>query len=70
MYIIVFEDGTLAKTDGVSEDLENACIDGFVDIIDISDNEDPKNLWNGRWNEIKDVHKMFMMPWQTRKDTK
>ena len=51
MYLIIFEDGTLSKTDVLNdEDLESHEA-GFLDILYISDNE-PKEYHNGEWFDI------------------
>jgi hypothetical protein len=36
MYILIFEDGTIAKTESLSEALLSNAADGYVDVVDVS----------------------------------
>lgn len=36
MYILIFEDGTIAKTESLCEDLLSNAADGYLDVIDAS----------------------------------
>jgi hypothetical protein len=59
MYILIFEDGTIAKTDILCEDLLSNAADGYVDVIHVDAQTakiyTPKRIQRLRdsWSEIK-----------------
>ena len=49
MYILIFEDGEIKKSDGIaSQDLES-CDAGYLSIIDISNPCNPREYYAGAW---------------------
>jgi hypothetical protein len=54
MYILIFEDGTIKKAEEISDGTIGACIDGYVDILNISSNP-PTQYCDGEWTEITNV---------------
>jgi hypothetical protein len=52
MYILIFEDGTFAKTSTISEDDKEMVNAGLLDIIDISVPQDPKFYFYNTWINV------------------
>jgi len=52
MYLLIFEDGSIKKTNEITEDDKNSSEDGYVDIIDISNQNEPKYFFVGEWKLI------------------
>lgn len=54
MYIYIFEDATIKKVTTISNDDAINVEDGILDIIDISDNQNPKYLVKaGKWDDLE-----------------
>ena len=54
MYIYIFEDGTVKKATTISDDDALSVEEGILDIIDISDNQNPKYLVEaGEWDDLE-----------------
>jgi hypothetical protein len=52
MYILIFEDGSIGKTEKISESEIESCNDGILDIIDI---ENMTTLNGDDWVAIESV---------------
>jgi len=53
MYLMILEDGEAFKQEGVSAlDLSSAD-DGILDILDITDPNNPTRYWDSKWLEIE-----------------
>jgi hypothetical protein len=51
MFLIAQEDGTVSKTETISEDDIKQCNNEYISIIDISGNQ-PVQFFNGDWRGI------------------
>lgn len=52
MYIIITEFGDMFYSNAISNEELSACEDGYLDLINIS-NERPKQYVDGEWRELK-----------------
>lgn len=52
MFLIIFEDGEIQSTREVSEDLTQGADDGLLDLLDVSDPENPMRWWDGEWQPV------------------
>jgi len=52
MYLYIFEDGTLGKSDVFDDDSKEACGASILDVIDVGECV-PTSYWNGKWWEIE-----------------
>ena len=52
MFLLILEDGSLRKTDKVSDDFLAACDDGILDVINLN-TEQPLYYFEGEWHEIE-----------------
>jgi hypothetical protein len=58
MYIVIFEDGAVTKTNRIDECDLSAADGGIIDIIDITNPEDPQRYYvDGEWVEVDDFRK-------------
>lgn len=55
MYLIIFEDLSIQKAKSVSKDDLMACDDGYCQILDITDPENPTEYYQDEWKEIESV---------------
>ena len=55
MYLIIMDDGIIAKIKKYSNAEINACNDGYINLIDINDLKDPKSYHKGEWVSIEDA---------------
>lgn len=53
MYLFIHEDGHVQKVSKVGDDDLQACEDGYLDVIDISDNQNPRRRIGGAWEEVE-----------------
>ena len=53
MYILIFEDGSMVKSETVGAEDLAASEDGLLDIIDCS-SDNPTRYWDGDWISIED----------------
>jgi len=53
MYLLIDEAFDIFKIEKIDDLLKSQAVDGYVDIIDISDPENPKDYYNEQWNEIQ-----------------
>ena len=54
MYLIIFEDNTIRKSEIITEDDKMACDEGCIDIIKM---DDCTRFYNGIWPTIDDVNR-------------
>ena len=52
MYLVIFEDGTVKRTDNISEEDYISVDDGYLQIIDIV-GDVPMEYGEGEWTEIE-----------------
>ena len=52
-YLMLFEDQSVSKTDRVIEEDLKAARAGILDIVDITDPENPKQWDDGEWVEVE-----------------
>jgi len=52
MYLIIFEDMTIQKIKTINEEYKLNCIDGVIDIINITDPFKPTQFCDGQWVDI------------------
>ena len=52
MYLIIFEDGSISKSDSVGISELEAADDGILDLIDISASDSPFRYYDGEWSEL------------------
>lgn len=52
MYLIIFEDGNITKTTKINSDHIESCNDGYLDIVDITDRDHPKEYIDDKWREV------------------
>lgn len=55
MYLMIFEDGTIRKSSAYSDSEINACDDGYMDLIDISNPEHLLTYYDSSWISVEDV---------------
>ena len=55
MYVLIFEDGSIRKTKEISQHETGAVESGYLDIVDISDKEDPLFYVDEGWTSIEDI---------------
>lgn len=55
MFIFIFEDNEVMKTDNVTQEDKDSADDGILEIIDISNNENPKTYFENEWHEIEEI---------------
>ena len=58
MYLMIFEDYVKWKSREFSDEDRQAVDDGSLEIIDISDPDNPKEFYNGRWHGIKNYEEL------------
>jgi hypothetical protein len=56
MYLIITEEGIVAKTIEISDEDKQFVDDGYGDIIDISDPDNPTEYYKGEWHEVLTAH--------------
>ena len=56
MYIIIFEDNQISRAASLDISLFEACDDGILDIVDISNPEAPTTYYSGQWHELPDAN--------------
>lgn len=56
MFLLIFEDGEVKRTDAIGEDDKQSADDGYIDIIDITESDSPKRFISGEWLEIEDIN--------------
>lgn len=44
-YLFIFGDGSMLTFDGYDDDDVNAMIDGYIDVVDITNPSDPKQMY-------------------------
>ena len=54
MYLIITADGVIHVADEIDGDDIEASIDGEIDIVDISDPEQPTEYFEGKWDNVTD----------------
>ena len=54
MFLLIFEDGAIAKAETLSDAELDMCDDGYVDIINITPPE-PKLYYKEEWHNIRSV---------------
>lgn len=54
MYILIFEDGAIRRTETVEADVLAAADDSYCDILDVS-GEVPLQYVGGEWTEVAQV---------------
>jgi len=54
MYIIIWEDGTAKRARDVGQDELSACEDGYMQIIDITTPDQPREYADGEWRLLED----------------
>jgi hypothetical protein len=52
MYLIIFEDMVIQKTKTINEEYKANCIDGVIDIINITNPFKPTQFRDGQWFDI------------------
>ena len=55
MYLMIFEDGSKRKTTKFSNEDREAVDAGVLEVIDVSDAENPKEFYEGTWHAITEV---------------
>lgn len=55
MYILIFEDGHVAKANVVTESDLDACDQGVLDVVDISDPSNPKRYDASEWHPLMEA---------------
>jgi hypothetical protein len=55
MYLFIFEDGLIQKASAVGDDDLQSCDGGWMEIIDMTDPENPKRRFDGAWEEIGSI---------------
>ena len=56
MYIVIEEDGRVNYLDeeSLTDSVRKECSDGLIQVIDISDSDDPKELYEGtKWGVLE-----------------
>jgi hypothetical protein len=56
MYLIVFEDGEIAKIADLEDDVYEACLSGVCDLIDISSSDSPLMYTHTGWELVEERH--------------
>jgi len=55
MFLIIFEDGEIKRTEALADgDLESAD-DGYLDLLDVSEPTSPKRFISGEWVEVEEL---------------
>jgi hypothetical protein len=54
MYIIIFEDGTIRRTETVEADVLSAADDNYCDVLDVTPDV-PLQYVQGEWKELPSV---------------
>lgn len=52
MYLMILEDGSKWKASALSDEDLLAVDDGVLEVIDLSDPDGPKELYEGDWHSI------------------
>lgn len=52
MFLVIFEDGEIQSTREAGEDLTQGADDGVLDLLDVSDPENPMRWWDGEWQAV------------------
>jgi hypothetical protein len=57
MYLLILEDNSMAVTNELTDEMVDSCGAGYMDIVDISDPNNPKAFYpiNDVWLEIERV---------------
>lgn len=55
MYIIIYEDGEIQSSQTCEDDLLLGADDGAIDLLDVSDPENPMRRWDGEWQPVESV---------------
>lgn len=55
MYLFIFEDGTIKKSSSYSDEDFESVENGYLDIVDISDPENPKVINGTEWEAVESV---------------
>lgn len=52
MYIVIFEDGEMQSTRDLGDDIIQGAEDGLLDLLDVSDSDNPMRWWDGEWQAV------------------
>ena len=53
MYLLQFEFDEIKKAKKITDGDKKACDEGLLTIIDISDSNNPKEYYDGQWDQIE-----------------
>ena len=57
MYLLIYEDGEIQSSREAGADLTEAADDGILDLLDVSDPENPMRWWDSEWQPVDAVAK-------------
>jgi hypothetical protein len=55
MYLFMLDDGEIRRGSVIQEGDLSACDDGILDIVDISNPDNPLRYFDGKWQELEAI---------------
>lgn len=55
MYLFQYEDGSLSKSSEFTDENKAEVSLGILQVVDISDSNNPKDYYNNQWNNIESI---------------